>query len=868
MIPAFAHFLPYWTISTIETQSGSFAFLVMVDGTFVVGFEATGTDLFASDNARLNAQAAALRRAANGLPPDAFLQVDWHTGLDFEDVVDGYARRGEGAHPILREQRRQRAAFLRERGALSRGRLMIYVGVLRALGPLAAHVGRPPPWTRAIDFLRGAPRKDPALVGRSDIHAAASAVAEVATRVKDELAGAGVRLRRCNAGMLVSEIHAALNPVSSRSIAPPPVGAHTSGTAGGPLASPVVHAGLTLREQLPLGDLQWAKDHFTLDDPPLLHRALSLQRLPAFTRPDFAMGLQFASSSVRLVTTILGTDRQELTEKLTRKRNRMQAQAAGIVRDVAADVALGEYEQVLETMLTNDQRVLRASVTAIVSGVDERALDQATRDLKEAFAEVGAVATTETGRQLYSFLGALPGNGASSPQQHTVLTNTAADLLPTFSPSEGDATPSLLYHTRQRTLRKVSFSSDKPNKNVLVLGGSGSGKSFHVASVFEQACLAEGGPVLVVDVQGPEVSSYRVLCDALGGSYTALSGTDDIAFNPFFSHEEILAPATGVPGERRGIDEEKLSYLKQLVAFMAMPSVAGHPKRALILDVARTAILRAYGATKTKGRPPLLRDVVAELETYQAKEREYEDLAREMFLQLRTWTKDPHRARLLDRPSTYRSQAQLQVFDFYGLEKDKELATVLLLSVSFFIWSTIQRAPRDVTKFVLFDETWKLLTHETAAEIVGELYRTGRKWGASTWAITQNLSDFTSSPVHGALLGNAATIFLNQHTSDHDSVATLCDLNARELELFKSLRMKSGSYSELLLVDRAQKEAAVLQVRPTPFDLWLNTTRPEDVALRARVMRERGLSMLEAIRFCADMHPTGAPARDAMRGAA
>ncbi|MFZ9890020.1 MAG: VirB4 family type IV secretion system protein, partial [Myxococcota bacterium] len=424
-----------------------------------------------------------------------------------------------------------------------------------------------------------------------------------------------------------------------------------------------------------------------------------------------------------------------------------------------------------------------------------------------------------------------------------------------FVPSLGDDEAQLLYHTRQGTLRKVSFGQEKPNKNVLVLGGSGSGKSFHVASVFEQACLAEGGPVLVIDVQGPEVSNYRVLCDVLGGSYVSLAGTHDIAFNPFFAHDELLVQESGA--QKKSIDEEKVGYLKQLVCVMAVPGIHDHPHKALCYDIARTAILSAYAATKGEGRAPLLRDVVRQLEAFKATQPEYAPLARDMYLQLQTWTKDPVRARLLDRPSSFKYDAPFQVFDFFGLEKDKDLASVLLLSVSFYVWSCIQRYPREMTKFVLFDETWKLLTHPVAAEIVAELYRTGRKWGASTWAITQDLSDFENSPIHGALLANAATIFLNQHVAAHDRVAHLVGLNTRQTSLFKGLRFKGGVYSELLMVDRAQSEAAVLQLRPTPFDLWLNSTNPADVGFRARLQKERGLSIVDALRACAEEFPRG-----------
>src|SRR4051812_30915858 len=111
-------------------------------------------------------------------------------------------------------------------------------------------------------------------------------------------------------------------------------------------------------------------------------------------------------------------------------------------------------------MLTNDQRVFTGSVTVIVDAADQASLDRSTRELKDAFSDVGAALTTEEGRQLPAFLGALPGNGARAPKTHQLITNNAADLIPYFSPSVGDDEPQILYHTRQNTLRKLSFLPD------------------------------------------------------------------------------------------------------------------------------------------------------------------------------------------------------------------------------------------------------------------------------------------------------------------------------------------------------------------------------------------------------------------------
>lgn len=851
----FAHYLPYWATRTLQTPDGELSVLVLVDGTFLVAAEVHGIDVYSSSNGAINQAAVGMRTTLNMLPPGAFLQAIWRTGETFSDVIEDYARSSGGAHAVLDEQRRRRADEMRRDGGLVRGKLVYWLGIKKALGNLRRDDATF--FEKAVEAILGRSTTARGEITADAVQAAANTLGALQRAVFSQLERSGLGLRLLSEEGILQELQDALNPASGTTLPPVRIVDDPAAFSAAELDDDtLLYRPLSLREQLPCGDLTWEDDRYLLDEPATPHRVLSLQRLPPLTNPALCLGYQFASRQpLRFSLTALATDKERLTEQMIRRRNMMAAQAAGNVRDVAAEVAIGEFEHMLENMITLDQKLFVTSAQVVVSGRDVDQLDRATRDAKQAFSDLGAALTTESGRQMQAALATLPGNGLSAPSTRTLMTNNVADLLPYFEPSLGDEEAQFLYHTRQGGLRRVSMGSDKPNKNALVFGSSGSGKSFNVGVLFEELGLSAGCPVLIVDVQGPEVSNYRVLAELFGGSYTALSATRDISFNPFFSHEEIVA--TG-PGGKAVIDEEKVAYLKKLVCVMALPAERS-ADTALAYDIARTAVLHAYKATRKKARPPLLRDVVAMLDAYEAAQPEYQALAREMFLNLSTWVKDPLRARLIDAPRNFEGTAPFQVFDFYGLERDRELATVLLLSVSFHIWATIQRYPRELTKYIVFDECWKLLTHPVAADIVAELYRTGRKWGASSWAITQDLTDFTNSPVSAALLANAPTVFLNKHVENHAEVARVCGLNARQEHLFRSLEFKAGSYSELLLVDRAKQESAVCRLKPTAFDLWLNTSKPEDVGFRERLQRERGLSLLEAIRACADEFPNGAP---------
>ncbi|MDP2345737.1 MAG: ATP-binding protein [Deltaproteobacteria bacterium] len=873
----FSRYLPYFASRTIEVAGVPTAFMFNIDGTVFVGFEVAGVDVYAADNARVNRIHGVVQQVLNVLPDQGYAQWEWVTGDSFDDVINDYAARGSPTAPaILQELRRRRVDFLRRDPGVRRGRLFLYVGVKRVLPELGINAS-----AGLVEMLKGllpGARRGPPLA-REEVVRALTEIKETGTRMGELFAQVGVKMRALDEPSLLARIHTALNPRTARRVGVQIVEEREALAALTSKKSHALYRALTVREQLPLSDLVWEMDCFQLDQPKVLHRALSLQRWPAAIGPDFLFPVQFSTTvPLRLVSTMEATHRLATEETLMRKRNIAQAlSGGGHVRDHRAQIALAESEALLDKLVTHDQRLFFSSVYAVISADTQEELNQSTSELINAFGSVGGVLTIEENRQHLGFLNTLPGHGATAPERRSFqrTTENVACVVPLFQPSTGDASRQVLYHTRHGGLRSIGYTTKtatRPNTNTLVLGGSGSGKSFNVAEIFEQACLAEGGPVSIVDVQGPQVSNYRVLCDVFDGTYTSLAGDADIAFNPFMPMRALCARDEAgniVRGDNGApaFDQDKLRYLSQLVCVMAVPNIATHPQEELCYQVARQCILRAYmqRLRDQSAEPPLLGDVVEQLQRYEPKEPEYKPLARDMYLQLDTWVKNPLRARLLNRQSRYASTSRLQVFDFYGLEKDEKLASVLLLSVAFNIWSTIYGYPKEVTKFVLFDECWKLLTHPVAAKIVAELYRTGRKWGASTWAITQNLNDFLQSPIRSDLISNAATVILNQHATDHDRVIDTLELSARHAALFKSLTFKAGAYSELLYVEQAAKEAAVLRLVPSPFELWLNTSSATDTGFRARVQSRLGLSALQAIRLCSELFPGGAP-KDAERG--
>lgn len=855
MIHPFAHVLPWWAIRTIDTAAGPHTFMINVDGSLAIGFRAGGRDVFDSTDADLNAFAQGVDRALNSLGEDYYIQAVWRLGASYDDVIADYNRRGRAANELLAELRKARTQLLRD-SPLMRGQLTYYVGRRGALGRYGngAHSSRPSAFSRLLASVGLSPA-DPYALRLEMLLEASGDLADVAGSAMQGLASVGIQTRELSADELLFDAYASVNPYSSTLVPPPrlvdaPELAHPADLDRKGLS---FLRALTLREQMPLGDLNITDDTISIDSPPVVHRVFSLQRFDgeASTVTSLHHAMYPTTLPYKLIATYRATDKGKASDAFIQKQKLMNAVAMdGAIRNVRADIAQQEQSDLVALLNSTDQRLFEGSLQVVLSAPRLGILEQASKHLTQLFSEGAArpVITPETRRQLKAWLGTLPANGYASPRTLPFLTSNASDFFPSFTADDGEDDADLVYHTRLGGLRKVSFSPRKVNRNALVLGKSGSGKSFHMSAALEQIALSEGNPLTVIDVQGYENSNYRVMAEIFGGQFTALYGDEKLAFNPFPEYAVLVDERQRPDGSvKKVVDQNKIERLADLVCMMAVPDYASSKSRALQNQIARECILRAYhdAYNDQTGRsigPPIISDVVRALHDYKPSgdHVEYGPLAREMYLQLETWTRPGPRSRLLNRRSTFAQNAKFQVFDFFGMDKDPELATILLMVVSEHVWDTVTRTSKDKTSFVVFDEVWKMLTHPVASELVKELYKTIRKHGGAAWAVTQSARDIMLSPAATGIRENAEFTFIHQ-VVDVDAVADYCVLNGRQRELVRSLEFKKGEHSEILLYEASSKKSTLLRYKASAWENWVNTTNPADIAVRKKLEATHGL---------------------------
>ncbi|MCP4502824.1 MAG: hypothetical protein GY822_23030 [Deltaproteobacteria bacterium] len=142
-----------------------------------------------------------------------------------------------------------------------------------------------------------------------------------------------------------------------------------------------------------------------------------------------------------------------------------------------------------------------------------------------------------------------------------------------------------------------------------------------------EAGLALGCPALIVDVQGSDKSSYKVLTEVVGGTYLALGEQDQLGFSPFFPVDQVL--------QNGKFNEERVNFLTTILLVLAVPvgsEFETYPE--VTKGIMQRVVQDTYEKVMRTKVHPILEDFVATLEKLTPKQMEHKRFQRDMFLRL------------------------------------------------------------------------------------------------------------------------------------------------------------------------------------------------------------------------------------------
>ncbi len=289
------------------------------------------------------------------------------------------------------------------------------------------------------------------------------------------------------------------------------------------------------------------------------------------------------------------------------------------------------------------------------------------------------------------------------------------------------------------------------NSNALVLGGSGSGKSFAIKSLLLRLNKSNTA-VFIIDPEG----EYKKMAAVISGAQVVdVSPSGKSTINPFDLGTMQL--------------NEKIDSLKVLFTIMAGELT---PMQKSILDDVLYEAYELYG--KEVSLSPTFKDVYYLLERKSKNKQSQRDA-----LILKQLVKPYVR----DSLKCFSSQTKVNLnskFIVFDVSYFMSRAGTMAAPAMFIILDFLSNRMRNNTerKTIVLDEGWRLLRAKNISEYILMFTKTARKYNTSFQIITQELGDLAGNDAGNAVLANTAMkLLLKQDPAKIDEIATALKLS-------------------------------------------------------------------------------------------
>lgn len=450
------------------------------------------------------------------------------------------------------------------------------------------------------------------------------------------------------------------------------------------------------------------------------------------------------------------------------------------------------------------------------------------------------------------YFASAPGNAIEMAKPMTLALNHAILHLDLSKPTMSDQRGIVLAN-RDRVPVLMDLWPDEsilPNKNRIVIGPTGSGKSFTMNTILSQE-IESGIEVIIIDVGG----SYKTLFEIFNGKYYDLSADTPLSFNPFL-----------VPKDSNGawvFNDYKKTFLIALIEILwkQQKSYLSNEESAVTLDL----LSRYYNKLNSIQGSPVPRldrflDFVTELADRTAVTKEKKLQSGDKLTQedglfdffnvnsfsrvLKEFTTGDFRHVLNSEANDAISFEQLVAFDLNGVKDNKILYPVMGLIIMNLILDKLNDPQRrGVKKEIVIDEGWSMLTG-SMADFINMLFRTIRKQGGAVTIVTQTIIEFESEHIKHigeAIKANAATVIILDHKKNPGQlpgIQRFFGFSKQQMDVIRSLRSSESEGREVFI--KRGELYQVFWVDVGPHNMVAYSTSPDVVAKMQEYKKEAG----------------------------
>jgi len=756
--------------------------LVFDDGSLGAGFALGGIDISVATSNQINEINLGIANLINSLEEGYRVQVFYKVTPDITDVINGHAKEVNQTSESFSSVVDARVSFLKrnmELGNFYRQKIYFFLRSKR--------------FTQRKKNLFGSNQKFTQFM-EIDFKNHRDQFSKNVTQVSEHFKSMQMNVERLNQTEWFELMFEHFNLGRSQVVGIPDLRINTDEFAP------------TLAEQLVLSDCFVGKDALQIDE--YFFRVINLGLLPEKTFASMIDKFCKLPFHYYLNQTVEVKSQAKEVEVLQLKRRMAYAMASGAkhVSDLESESKLANLEALLSELIQGSEKVLSMGLQIIIwdkSKVElSRKVDQALREFRSLNQAEGIA---ETLANFDCFLKSFPGSCESFRTKKVKLSN-AAHMLPLYANWEGNKRPVCLLPTRDFTPFAIDpFAPELPNWNGLIIGGSGSGKSFSALQIMLQFATQRPAPKIVFVDNGRSSENF---VKVLGGEFIDVSLDSGICLNPFELSSLENSPST--------LKIKSILAILELMFKDEEKSFLPKREKAMLEE----CITRLYSICKNT---PTLSDMKHMLDHHQDPVmKKYGDI-------LFSWTGNSAFGKILDGKANINLEKSVTAIEVKGLDDYPDLKDVFMLLITGFVQ---REAESDLsTPYVLIcDESHRLFKTPSTRDYILYCYRVFRKYNCAIFCITQNHKDFLSIPeVADAIFPNTTHVFiLRQRKIDWEDFQKTFDFNEAEINAIKSLRISKREYSEIFYMQDERR--AILKIIPDNLSYWVCTSDGNDKA--------------------------------------
>ena len=495
-------------------------------------------------------------------------------------------------------------------------------------------------------------------------------------------------------------------------------------------------------------------------------------------------------------------------KKLRRKVTEVQAEITekeekGLIRDPQLEIAHQDLEGLRNKLQTAQERMFRFGLYLTIYGSSPKELREIETTLRSILEARLIYIKPALYQQKEAFNTCLP-YGLDHLQVHTSMNTEPLSSIFPFVSFDLSSNEGILHGINRHNNSLILFDRfSLENANSVIFAKSGSGKSYAIKLEVLRS-LMTGIDSIIVD---PE-NEYKMLADAVGGSFFDISLGSENHINPF-----------DLPIPREGEKPENIlrSNIINLVGLLRVMLGGLSPEEDSVMDRALTETYASKDITlKTdpalwKEKIPLMQDLETVLKGMEGTES--------LVKRLRKFTKGSF-AKFFNQPTNISMDKALVVFGIRDMED--ELRPMAMFIIMRYIWSKVRSELKK--RILVVDEAWWIMQSEDGASFLYGIAKRARKYWLGVTTITQDVNDFMKSNYGQPIITNSSLqLLLKQSPATIEVVKKTFNLTEQEKYLLLEADLGEGIFFA------GQKHVAI-RIMASRTEDKIITTSPKELA--------------------------------------